>query len=171
MIRTLVYVAVLGGGVAAAGLYAFTRPGAQNGEAWPVCSTMASASDSAGWAPLDPDFVAGKRALAAGDWRGAIAAFELAELRAPDDADIQNYIGYAYRRLRQPDAALARFNQALARNPRHRGARQHLGEAHLSIGNVAGAEEQLAALERICLLPCEEQADLHQALLRHKAGR
>jgi tetratricopeptide (TPR) repeat protein len=171
MIRTLICAAILGGGIAAAGIYAFLRPGAPTAETWPVCSTMASLADSADWAPLDPDFAAGKRALATGDWEGAIAALTLAAMREPDNADIANYIGYAYRRLRQAEAALAYFRQALAHNPRHRGARQHLGEAHLSIGNVAAAEEQLAALERICLLPCEEQADLHQALVRYKASR
>ena len=59
------------------------------------------------WAPLDPDFVAGKKALAAEDWNAAIAAFKLAGLREPDNADVQNYIGYAYRRLHQMERAFA----------------------------------------------------------------
>ncbi len=67
-------------------------------EAWPICTTMTSAVPDADWAQLDPDFKGGKQALAAEDWHGAIAAFERAALRDPENADIQNYIGYAYRR-------------------------------------------------------------------------
>lgn len=52
-------------------------------ETWPICTTMASVALDADWAQLDPDFKAGKRALAAEDWNGAIAAFELAALRDP----------------------------------------------------------------------------------------
>src|SRR5215468_2400334 len=66
-------------------------------EAWPICTTMGSVAADADWVQLDPDFKAGKRALAAADWNGAIAAFERAALRDPRNADIQNYIGYSYR--------------------------------------------------------------------------
>jgi hypothetical protein len=38
---------------------------------------MGSIAENAGWAALDPDFAAGKRAIAAGDWKGAIKALTL----------------------------------------------------------------------------------------------
>ena len=65
------------------------------------------------WAQLDPDFKAGKKALGAEDSNGAIAALELAALRDPLNADIQNYIGYAYRRLRQLGPTIGHYHQAL----------------------------------------------------------
>jgi hypothetical protein len=68
-------------------------------EAWPICSSMASLTESADWAALDPDFAADKRALVAGDWTGAIKALMSAGLRDARNADIQNYLGYAYRRI------------------------------------------------------------------------
>ena len=37
----------------------------------------------------------------------AITALKLAALRDPRNADIQNYIGYAYRRLRQLGPAMS----------------------------------------------------------------
>ena len=98
-------------------------------EALPICTTMASVALDAGWAQLEPDFKAGKKALDAQDWNGAIAAFERAALRDPLNADIQNYIGYAYRRLRQMGPAIGHYQQALMLNPRHRSAHEHLGEA------------------------------------------
>ena len=82
-------------------------------EDWPICTTMAAMGSEADWAQLDPDFAAGKKALVAEDWNGAIAALKLAALRDPRNADIQNYIGYAYRRLRQLGPAMQHYQQAL----------------------------------------------------------
>jgi tetratricopeptide (TPR) repeat protein len=70
--------------------------------------------------------------------------------------------------MRQLDAAFQYYRQALALNPRHRGAHRHLGEAYLAIGNLAGAEQHLAALERICLIPCEEYDALKAALALYR---
>ena len=74
----------------------------------------------ADWGQLDPDFAAGKKALVAEDWNGAIAALKLAALRDPRDADIQNYLGYAYRRLRQLGPAMQHYQEAILLNRRHR---------------------------------------------------
>jgi tetratricopeptide (TPR) repeat protein len=80
------------------------------------------------------------------------------------NADIQNYLGYAYRRLRQVDPAMRHYQQALMLNSRHRSAHEHLGEAYLAQGDLTKAEEHLMALERICLIPCDEYNDLKGAL-------
>jgi tetratricopeptide (TPR) repeat protein len=133
-------------------------------EAWPICSTMASMAETADWAALDPDFAAGKRAIVAGDWNAAIETLTSAGLRDDRNADIQNYLGYAYRRLRQFDPAMWHYQQALTLNPRHRSAHEHVGEAYLVQGDLAKANEQLTALEQICLIPCEEHADLSRAI-------
>ena len=66
--------------------------------------------------------------------------------------------------LRQLDPAMRHYQQALTLNPRHRSAHEHLGEAYLVQGDLAKAEEQLAALEQICLIPCEEYDDLKRAI-------
>ena len=182
MIRAIALATMLGALVAGVAVYAISPPGWRNGitplfgapdrgaktaimpEDWPICTTMASVASDADWAQLDPDFKAGKKALGAEDWSGAIAAFELAALRDPLNADIQNYIGYAYRRLRQLGPAIGHYQQALTLNPRHRSAHEHLGEAYLVLGQPAKAEQLLAALENLCLIPCEESDDLKRAI-------
>jgi len=136
-------------------------------EAWPICSTMAAMVETPDWAALDPDFAAGKRAIGAGDWEGAIKALTNAALRDARNADIQNYLGYAYRRLRQFDPAMQHYQQALTLNPRHRSAHEHLGEAHLAQGDLAKAKEHFAALEQICLIPCDEYDDLKRAIAEY----
>ena len=37
-------------------------------------------------------------------------------------------------------------------------------------GNLAKAEERLAALDKACFLPCEEYKDLKNAVARYKAA-
>jgi tetratricopeptide (TPR) repeat protein len=133
-------------------------------EDWPICTTMGTMGSEADWAQLDPDFAAGKKALVAEDWNGAIMVLKLAALRDPRNADIQNYIGYAYRRLRQLGPAMQHYQQALLLNHRHRSAHEHLGELYLVLGEPAKAEQQLATLEDICLIPCAETDDLKRAI-------
>lgn len=133
-------------------------------EDWPICTSMATMGSEADWAQLDPDFANGKRALAAEDWSVAITALKLAALRDPRNADIQNYIGYAHRRLRQLGPAMQHYQQALLLNRRHRSATEHLGELYLVLGEPTKAEEQLARLEDICLIPCTETDDLKHAI-------
>jgi tetratricopeptide (TPR) repeat protein len=136
-------------------------------EAWPICSTMSAMAETPDWVALDPDFAAGKRAIGAGDWEGAIKALTSAGLRDARNADIQNYLGYANRRLRQFGPAMRHYQQALTLNPRHRSAHEHLGEAYLVQGDLAAAKEHLAALERICLIPCDEYDDLERAIAEY----
>src|SRR5712691_2678091 len=118
---------------------------------WPIC-TMTVATLDADWAKLDPEFAAGKKALVAEDWDAAITTLKSAALRDPRNADIQNYIGYAYRRLRQLGPAIGHYQQALMLNPRHRSAHGHLGEADLVLGERATGEQHRAAMEDIWLM-------------------
>ena len=186
MIRAIALAIMLGALSASAAVYTMSPPGWRDliaplfggpdrgaltaiaPEAWPICTTMALVASDADWAQLDPDFKAGKKALGAEDWNGAIAAFELAALRDPLNADVQTYIGYAYRRLRQLGPAIDHYQQALTLNPRHRGAHEHLGEAYLVLGEPAKAEQHLGALENLCLIPCEEYDDLKRAIAAYK---
>jgi len=117
-------------------------------------------SDTDPQAAADADYAAGKRAIEARDWGGAIASFGKAALRAPGSADIQNYLGYANRNAGKLDAAFRHYQRALELDPRHRGAHEYIGEAYLMVKDLASAEKHLAALDRICRLPCEEYADL-----------
>ena len=118
---------------------------------------------------LDPEYAGGKAAIAAKDWNGAIRSLSSAALRDTRNADIQNHLGYAYRQSGQLPAAFTHYQKALQLNPRHRGAHEYIGEAYLIANNPAKAEEHLAALQRICLIPCEEYEDLKKAIADYRA--
>ena len=115
-----------------------------------------------GGAQNDPDYAAGKKAIEAKNWNAAIKPFSSAALRDPNNADIQNYLGFAYRKSGQLEPAFKHYRRALELNPRHRGAHEYIGEAYLMVGDLAGAQKHLDALRTICLLPCEELADLER---------
>jgi hypothetical protein len=60
--------------------------------------------------------------------------------------------------------AMQHYQYALLLNRRHRSAHEHLGELYLVLGEPAKAEQQLATLEEICLIPCAETEDLTRAI-------
>jgi tetratricopeptide (TPR) repeat protein len=114
--------------------------------------------------PMGPEHEAGKLAIAAKDWDGALKALRAAEKREPRNADVHNLLGYTYRNLGQLDLAFKHYERALALNPNHLGAHEYVGEAWLMAGNAAKAEEHLAALKRVCARVCEERDDLEKAI-------
>ena len=48
----------------------------------------------------DPEYARGRQAIEAKDWQGAVRLLSSAALRDTRNADIQNYLGYAYRNLK-----------------------------------------------------------------------
>jgi Flp pilus assembly protein TadD len=136
---------------------------------WPCVGAADPADDDATAVKLDPDYAAGKQAIDAKDWSAAIKSLNSAALRDTRNADIQNYLGYAYRNAGQLDLAFRHYQRALQLNPRHRGAHEYVGEAYLIVHNLAKAEEHLATLHKICLIPCEEYADLKKKIAEYRS--
>jgi Flp pilus assembly protein TadD len=137
----------------------------------PATAIADPADEAPTGAQLDPDYAAGKMAIAAKEWSAAIKALSSAALRDTRNADIQNYLGYAYRHTGQLELAFRHYEKALQLNPRHRGAHEYVGEAYLIVNNPRKAAEHLAVLEKICLLPCEEYEDLKAKLEAYRAKR
>ena len=135
-----------------------------------IASAPTLAVDSDPSPPASNDHAAGKKAIDAGDWNGAIKSLTAAAQREPRNADIQNLLGYSYRKSGQLDPAFKHYERALQLDPRHLGAHEYIGEAYLIAKNLSKAEEHLAALGRICVLPCEEYADLRAKVAAYKKG-
>lgn len=116
----------------------------------------------------NPDFEIGADAIKAKDWDRAVYHLAIVVKSEPASADAQNLLGYAYRNQKKFDLAFVHYNQALRLDPSHRGAHEYAGEAYLLTGNMAKAQEHLAALERICGKGCEEYQDLARAIAQAK---
>jgi len=119
----------------------------------------------------DPDFAAGKAAVAGGDWKGAIAAFDRAAAKHPASADVQNYLGFSHRKAGNLAAAIKHYGEALRLEPEHRGAHEYVGEAYLMKGDLARAKEHLATLDRICIYGCDEYRALKKAVADYELKR
>ena len=130
----------------------------------PRVSVAVDTDDDPAAAKLDPDYAAGRKAIETKNWSAAIKSLSSAALRDTRNADIQNYLGYAYRNAGQMDLAFKHYGRALQLNPRHRGVHEYVGEAYLMVSNLPKAEEHLSKLQGICLLPCEEYDDLRKKI-------
>jgi tetratricopeptide (TPR) repeat protein len=117
------------------------------------------------------DFAAGRQAIERKDWKAAVEALSKAEKSMAGNADLQNYLGYAYRNLDDLDKAFSHYKEALRIDPKHRGAHEYLGETYLKAKQPEKAAEHLAALEKICGKTCEEYRDLAKAIANYGKGR
>lgn len=118
----------------------------------------------------DPDYLAGRQAWEAKDWPTAVTRLTQAVKTDPQNADAFNLLGYSLRKSGDVKAAFAAYDKALALDPKHKGAHEYLGEAYLEVGNLAKAEEQLAALDKICFFGCDEYTELKQKIDGYRAG-
>ena len=115
-----------------------------------------------------PDLTSVRAKIKAKDYAGA-----LAELRglAEDyqQADVYNLLGYTLRKTGDFKTSLTYYMKALELQPDHKAAREYLGELYIETGNMARAQEQLAALAKLCPGGCEEREDLEKAIAAKSA--
>lgn len=140
-----------------------------------ACAAAQAAGDGGGGgtsvAAEDPDYTEAVAAIRAEKFPRAIELLERHVKRQPGNADAENWLGYAYRRSGQLDAAFVHYDKALAIHPTHLGAHEYVGEAWLLAGRLDKAEEHLKVLDRLCFLPCEQYSDLKRAVADYKAGK
>jgi Flp pilus assembly protein TadD len=118
------------------------------------------------------DWLAGKAAVEAKDWKTAVERLAKAAAAEPLNADIQNWLGFSQRKLGNLDAAFAAYNEALRLDPSHKAAHEYIGEAYLISGKLGEAEKHLAELQRLCTpIPCEEYKDLKRAVDEYKKAK
>lgn len=124
-------------------------------------ATTAAATDSLATA---------RNLIAEKKWLDAVG--ELKRVNEARSADWNNLMGYSLRKGQTPDldAAERYYAEALRIDPKHRGALEYSGELYLIKGDLAKAEQRLAALDKACFLPCEEHADLKKAVQAFKAN-
>ena len=90
------------------------------------------------------------------------------EVKFPQNADIQNYLGFVSRKMNKLGKSDAYYKKALQLNPMHKGALEYQGELFLQYKNLEKANANLKLLERICGVNCNEYKDLKKAIENFK---
>ncbi|WP_302176056.1 lipopolysaccharide assembly protein LapB [uncultured Hydrogenophaga sp.] len=131
---------------------------------------LAMAADMTPATPASNSLASARTLIAQKKWPEAIA--ELRRVNETGTADWNNLMGYSLRKSGTPDLAAAErhYLEALRIDPKHRGALEYSGELYLMKGDLPKAEKQLAALDKVCFLPCEEYTDLKKAVQAFKAN-
>ena len=119
------------------------------------------------------NIVAGRKAIDAKDYRGAVGHLTKAVQEEPKNADAHSMLGYSYRKLGTFDKSMEHYQTALKIDGNHRSAHEYLGELYLDMNQPDNAEKQLAALKKACPMfgRCEEYDDLKKALDAYKAKK
>jgi hypothetical protein len=134
-------------------------------------ASFAAADTNSSGAPVDPVLERAAAASSRNDWVGAQSILKEGLAKSPNNAEYHNMYAYNLRKGPQPDMSLVfkHYNEALRLDPRHKGANEYLGEAYLMVNNLPKAKEQLAALDRLCLLSCREYSELKKSIAAYEA--
>jgi len=105
-----------------------------------------------------------KKLLYGEQFNQALIQVRLLENKYPDNADINNYYGFIYRKMGEYGKSGQFYRKALQLDPRHKGALEYQGELFIKTNKKAEAEKNLALLKSICGTSCSEYKKLAKAL-------
>ncbi|MCO5162759.1 MAG: tetratricopeptide repeat protein [Mesorhizobium sp.] len=111
----------------------------------------------------DDDLFQTGRALAyAGRYGEAIEMLGLVSDK--NDPRVLNMLGFSHRKSGRIEVGLGYYQEALTINPDFTLAREYLGEAYLTLGDLAAAKNQLSEIEKRCGKGCAEYAALEKQI-------
>jgi Flp pilus assembly protein TadD len=113
---------------------------------------------------LSTDLIAIRSLIASKNFSAALTSLKIADRNYPNNADINNLLGYSARNLKQNTAAAAYYTKALRINPNHLGALEYQGELFVTTKKISAAKRNLAKLKQLCGVNCEEYLDLKKAI-------
>jgi len=118
-----------------------------------VVTPAATPMPSAPTKNLTTDLTAIRSLIASKNFSSALASLKIADRNYPNNADINNLLGYSARNLK-----------ALRINPNHLGALEYQGELFMVTKKISAAKSNLAKLKLLCGVNCEEYLDLKKAI-------
>ena len=102
--------------------------------------------------------------IAVKNFSAALSALKVADKTFPNNADINNLLGYSARNLKQYKPAATYYAKALKIDPKHLGALEYQGELFMLTKKTSDAKKNLAKLKSLCGVNCEEYIDLKKAI-------
>jgi len=102
--------------------------------------------------------------IEAKNFSAALSALQAADKTFPNNADINNLLGYSARNLKQYKPAATYYAKALKIDPKHLGALEYQGELFMLTKKTSEAKKNLAKLKSLCGVNCGEYIDLKKAI-------
>jgi Flp pilus assembly protein TadD len=102
--------------------------------------------------------------IAVKNFSAALTSLQAADKTFPNNADINNLLGYSARNLKQYKPAATYYVKALKIDPNHLGALEYQGELFMLTKKTSDAKKNLAKLKSLCGVNCEEYLDLKKAI-------
>lgn len=156
---SLVLAAPLSGSLAfAAGGGGDSVPECKKGEVYDKKTQKCVKQKADGSIDDDSIYTTGRQLALSGRYEEAITVLSLAANK--EDPKILNYLGYSHRKLGRVSVGLGYYQEALRVDPDYTLVREYMGEAHLQLGDVGAARQQLAEIESRCGKGCEEYSTL-----------
>jgi len=115
-----------------------------------VSSAALAMGSGSSWGSDTPDLSEVVEMIDAGKYDTAIASLE----------GILNYLAYSQRKSGDLESASQNYERALMIDPEHKGALEYQGELFLQTGKPDMALENLARLEKVCGMDCDEYKEL-----------
>jgi|TARA_A100001391_G_scaffold205092_1_gene203429 tetratricopeptide (TPR) repeat protein len=125
-----------------------------------VSSAALAMGSGSSWGSDTPDLSEVVEMIDAGKYDTAIASLEGMLEDDPKNADILNYLAYSQRKSGDLESASQNYERALMIDPEHKGALEYQGELFLQTGKPDMALENLARLEKVCGMDCDEYKEL-----------
>jgi tetratricopeptide (TPR) repeat protein len=152
----------------------FAAGGSSGGNSVPSCGagkiydkkTKKCVAQRAGAVDDETIYLTGRQLAQSANYEEAIKVLSLAENKS--DPRILNYLGFSHRKAGRVLVGLGYYQEALRVDPNYTLVREYLGEAHLQMGDLAGAKNQLAEIEKRCGTGCEEYKDLAGQIASYK---
>jgi predicted Zn-dependent protease len=98
------------------------------------------------------------------NFRAARAELRTLNREFPNNADVNNLLGFTSRKLNLNAASAKFYKTALRIEPNHLDALAYQGELFIATKKMARAKRNLAKLERLCGVDCSQFKDLKEAI-------
>lgn len=110
-----------------------------------------------------PQLTLARAQIEAKNYTAALATLKPLVVTTPT-ADVFTLYGHALWKTGDPTQGMYYYNRALALDPNHKGALEYQGELFVALGQLDQARANLARLNHLCWLGCEEASDLKEAI-------
>lgn len=98
------------------------------------------------------------------DYKNARAQLLVINRQFPNNADVNNLLGYTSRKMKLYSASATYYNKALRIDPKHLDALEYQGELFVATKKIPMAKRNLVKLENICGVNCSQYKKLKKAI-------